>query len=172
LSVPIHGVVHGTHAAYPRMLRQGFGHIVNTASMAGLSASPQNAPYGATKAAIVSLSRSLRIEAAGCGVRVSVLCPGFVRTPVYENGGRYGRDMPAAVREIMREQNERMRPMDPDRFAERALAAVRRNRSIVILPGFWRILDWLDRLSPWLVDALAVVGMQKLRARLAKAPTA
>lgn len=73
--------MHGVHAAYPIMLAQGSGHIVNTASLAGLVPMPIGIPYTATKHAVVGLSLGLRAEAAGRGVRVSVVCPSFVDTP-------------------------------------------------------------------------------------------
>src|SRR5262249_23872580 len=66
------GVVYGTVAAYRVMLRQGFGHIVNLASMAGLMATPLLTAYSATKWAIVGFSTALRAEAEGLGVKVSV----------------------------------------------------------------------------------------------------
>jgi short-subunit dehydrogenase len=77
-------VIYGTLAAYPIMTRQGFGHIVNTSSAAGLLPGPFNAPYNTSKHAVVGLSLSLRIEAADLGVKVSVVCPGFVRTSIYQ----------------------------------------------------------------------------------------
>lgn len=92
--VHLGGVVNGIQAAYPVMLEQGFGHIVNTASMAGLVASPWMVSYSAAKHAIVGLSMALRVEAAAAGVRVSVLCPGLVRTPIIEGGGKYGKLLP------------------------------------------------------------------------------
>jgi short-subunit dehydrogenase len=58
------------------MVAQGFGHVVSTASMAAFMATALAAPYGATKSAIVGLSRALRVEGAALGLRVSVLCPG------------------------------------------------------------------------------------------------
>src|SRR5215469_16417765 len=64
LDVNVRGVVHGVHAAYPVMLRQGHGHIVNTASLAGLVPGPGLAPYAAAKHAVVGLSLSLRAEGA------------------------------------------------------------------------------------------------------------
>jgi NAD(P)-dependent dehydrogenase (short-subunit alcohol dehydrogenase family) len=87
LGINLHGVIHGIRAFLPIMEDQGEGHIVNTASMAGLVAVPGNAPYGVSKAAVVALSESLFIElkSGGSPVRVSALCPGFVRTNV---GGR------------------------------------------------------------------------------------
>ena len=88
--VNLRGVVHGIQAVYPIMIRQRSGHIVNTASMAGLVASPGAAAYTATKYAVVGISKALRVEAERHGVQVSVLCPGAIRTPIL-SGGKYGR---------------------------------------------------------------------------------
>lgn len=82
IDINLKGVVHGVHAAYPIMLEQGYGHIVNTASLAGLVPMPMGIPYTATKHAVVGLSLGLRAEAATRGVKVSVVCPGFVDTPL------------------------------------------------------------------------------------------
>ncbi len=73
--VNLRGVVHGIQAVYPIMIRQHSGHIVNTASMAGLVATAGQTSYTATKHAVVAISRSLRIEAERHGVRVSVCAP-------------------------------------------------------------------------------------------------
>ena len=110
IDVNLRGITHGILAAYPLMIEQGFGHIVNTASMAGLMSSPAMGGYTVTKHAVVALSRVLRIEARRHGVRVSVLCPGVIRTPILE-GGRYGRLKldPALIAGFF----ERLRPMDP-----------------------------------------------------------
>jgi NAD(P)-dependent dehydrogenase (short-subunit alcohol dehydrogenase family) len=80
LDVDLCGVLYGTLAAYPIMAGQGFGHIVNTSSGAGLLPTPLNAPYSTAKHAVVGLSLSLRLEGADLGVKVSVVCPGYVRT--------------------------------------------------------------------------------------------
>ena len=167
VEVNLMGVIHGVVAAYPLMLRQGFGHIVNTASMAGLSSTPMNAAYGVTKHGVVSLSRSLRIEGRQRGVRVTALCPGVIRTPILD-GGRFGRGMAGPAQELMAAQNERLRPMDPDRFAAGALDGVARNRSLVILPKAWWIFYWIERLSPTLIDWFASFGVRKLWADIAR----
>jgi NAD(P)-dependent dehydrogenase (short-subunit alcohol dehydrogenase family) len=155
LDVNVRGVIHGVQVAYPIMLRQGFGHIVNTASAAGLLPEPIVVGYCASKHAVVGLSISLRIEAAAAGVRVSVLCPGVVRTPVLIDCGKYGKMLQPVPRELQERWIERQRPMPPERFAERALRAVARNRAIVIIPFSWRIFWWLYRLSPSFVFYLA-----------------
>jgi NAD(P)-dependent dehydrogenase (short-subunit alcohol dehydrogenase family) len=82
IGVNLYGVIHGIRAFLPIMEHQGVGHIVNTASMAGLAALPGVAPYNVTKTGVVALSEGLYIElvATGSPIRVSVLCPGFVKT--------------------------------------------------------------------------------------------
>jgi NAD(P)-dependent dehydrogenase (short-subunit alcohol dehydrogenase family) len=83
--VNLWGVVHGIRTFVPIMLKQGTeGHVVNTASMAGLLSAPFMSVYDATKFAVVTISESLSLELAlqGAQVKVSVLCPGFVNTNI------------------------------------------------------------------------------------------
>ena len=82
IGVNLYGVIHGIRAFLPIMEQQGVGHIVNTASMAGLTALPGAAPYNVTKHGVVALSEGLFLELAASGspVKVSALCPGFVKT--------------------------------------------------------------------------------------------
>lgn len=151
LDVNLRGVVHGIHAVYPIMLQQGFGHIVNTASMAGLLPMPGAASYGATKHAVVGLSKALRVEGAARGVRVSALCPGFIRTPILNEGGHFGKSLdkdPDRIRETIEKE---FRVMEPDAFAVQALAEIARNPAMIIVPKRWRLLWWLARLAPNLV---------------------
>ena len=146
VDVNIMGVVYGTHAAYPRMIEQGFGHIVNTASMAGQIATPGLSAYGTTKHAVVGLTRSLRIEAARHGVRASAFCPGVINTRILQHGGEFGRVRgPAGVFEP--EAVDTSRTMDPNHFAALALNQVASNREIIVLPRMWVLIRWLDRLS-------------------------
>jgi NAD(P)-dependent dehydrogenase (short-subunit alcohol dehydrogenase family) len=79
------GVVHGLRSFVPLLLEQGEGHVVNTASAAGLTATPFLGPYAATKHAVVAISESLALELAGSPVGVSVLCPLWVRTRIHES---------------------------------------------------------------------------------------
>jgi NAD(P)-dependent dehydrogenase (short-subunit alcohol dehydrogenase family) len=82
LSVSLGGVVNGIRSFVPLLLERGEGHVVNTASVAGLIGTPFSAPYSAAKHAVVGISRSLHAElaASGTAVGVSVLCPGSVAT--------------------------------------------------------------------------------------------
>jgi NAD(P)-dependent dehydrogenase (short-subunit alcohol dehydrogenase family) len=146
--VNLRGVANGIQAVYRVMLQQGFGHIVNTASMAGLMPSPLTVSYCATKYAVVGLSLSLRIEAASAGVRVSVLCPGVIRTPILEGGGKYGKMLRPQRNEVQRQNWERLRPLDPEKLARQTLRAVAKNKAIIVIPAWWKIFWWINRLSP------------------------
>ncbi|MGZ5395866.1 MAG: SDR family NAD(P)-dependent oxidoreductase [Mycobacterium sp.] len=145
--VNLRGVVHGIQAVYPIMIRQHSGHIVNTASMAGLITTPGLGSYTATKHAVVAISKALRLEAERHGVQVSVLCPGAIRTPIL-TGGQYGRKMPGISDEEILKSWERLRPMAPEIFAERALRAVLRGDAIIVVPAWWKAFWYLERLSP------------------------
>lgn len=152
--VNLRGVCHGILAAYPLMIAQGHGHIVNTASLAGLIGPlTLQGSYIATKHAVVGISRSLRVEAMRYGVRVSVLCPGAVRTPILR-GGRYGRSKPNLDLAALADRVERFGAIEPALLARRALRAVARNRAIIVEPRVARLPWYLDRLSPWLSEKL------------------
>ncbi len=161
IDVNLRGVIHGVQAAYPVMIRQRSGHIVNTASMAGLVTTSAQAGYSATKHAVVALSKTMRVEAASHGVQVSVLCPGVVRTPIL-SGGEYGRNN-SVSREDLVKLGEALRPMDPDTFAEQALRAVLRNQAIIVVPRWWKALWYLERLSPALSMRTAGAALRRTR---------
>ena len=97
LGVNLWGVIHGVRVFTPIMLEQGEGHIVNTASLAGMISGPGAAPYNVSKFGVVALSETLHHELTmlGTPVRVSVLCPGFVNTNIFDAA----RNRPAALAE-------------------------------------------------------------------------
>lgn len=168
LDVNLRGVANGVQAVYPTMIEQRSGHIVNTASMAGLIPSPAQGSYTASKHAVVGLTKALRVEAKRFGVRASVLCPGPVRTPIL-TGGRFGRVRLALSEEEILKLWERFRPMAPELFARRAVDAVLRNQAIIVLPSWWKALWYLERLSPRLSLRLSEALHQRLEAELAEA---
>jgi len=161
INVNLGGVVNGVQSAYNIMIDQGFGHIVNTASLAGLVPSPGTTSYVTTKHAVVGLSHNLRAEAAQLGVRVSVLCPGVIRTPLIE-GGRYGRRVEGVTSEMTREMWEKQKPISPEEFAKKSLDAVARNKGIIVVPAFWKLFWWLFRLSPSLCMKIATKKFRDL----------
>jgi NAD(P)-dependent dehydrogenase (short-subunit alcohol dehydrogenase family) len=85
MDVNVMGVVHGIRSFAPLLVAQGEGHIVCTASAAGLTTPPSLGPYAATKHAVVGLAAVLREELAPTGVGVSAVCPGVIRTRIFES---------------------------------------------------------------------------------------
>lgn len=144
LDVNIHGTSNGVLAVYPIMIEQRYGHIVNTASVAGLIPRGNKLSYVVSKHAVVGLSTSLRIEAAIHGVQVSVLCPGFVNTPILDMG-LYGKNLTDLPPDLWQ---DRMKPIDPGFFAKKALRLVKKNKPIIVIPFKFKPILLLYRLFP------------------------
>lgn len=142
IDVNLRGVIHGVHAAYPVMCEQGFGHIINTASAAGLIPAAAEGAYAATKHAVVGLSSTLRIEAASFGVKVSVVCPGLVDTPILDSTSYVKLD-PGALRKI-----SPGKPIPPRKAAKQILRGVERNRFYIVLTATVHALWRLHRFAP------------------------
>jgi NAD(P)-dependent dehydrogenase (short-subunit alcohol dehydrogenase family) len=165
IAVNLGGTVNGIAAVYPLMIRQRSGHIVNTASLAGLGPAPLFAPYAATKHAVVGLSRSLRLEAERYGVRVSVLCPGAIETPILSQDNPA--DLPAVrTRPDVRRFLTRLsgRPYPVEKMARETLDAVERNVSVIVLPASARLSWRLGRWAPSLVEKILRKELARERA--------
>jgi NAD(P)-dependent dehydrogenase (short-subunit alcohol dehydrogenase family) len=166
IDVNLRGVVHGVAAAYPLMLRQGHGHIVNTASMAGLTAAGQITSYVTTKHAVVGLSLALRSEAVPRGVGVLVVCPAAVETPILDKGaigGFVGRDY------FLQAQGGK--PYDADQLARDVLQAVEKNKAILVKPRIARAQWLFARLAPTLMNRLSMRFIKGQRAKQVEAVT-
>ncbi|MCB1749573.1 MAG: SDR family oxidoreductase [Gammaproteobacteria bacterium] len=160
VEVNLMGVVHGSHAAYRLMAAQGSGHIVNIASLAGLVPFPSNVPYSTTKHAVVGLSRSLRIEGEDLGVRVSVVCPGFVESNIYAAAEAVNLPADDLARDIP------FRKVPAEAAARRILDGVLRNEAVIVFPGYARLSWALDRINQRLGLPLArrlIRDLRKLR---------
>ena len=149
LDINVNGVFAGTAAAYAVMIRQGAGHIVNTASVAGLVPSPGLAAYSASKHAVVGLSISLRAEALSYGVKVSAVCPGFIRTPILDSK-RVGMTERSAVKARVHEI-----AMAPEECARQVLAGVVRNKAIIAVTGHAKMMWALNRYVPALMQRMS-----------------
>ena len=145
IDVNLRGVVHGVHAAYPIMCEQGFGHIINTASAAGLIPAAAEGAYAATKHAVVGLSSTLRVEAAAFGVKVSVVCPGLVDTPILDSTKYVNLDA-NAIRAVSPEK-----PIPPRKAARQILRGVEQNRFYILMTAtahlLWRVHRYAPRTS-------------------------
>ena len=141
LDVNLMGVVHGVHAFLPHIRAHGEGgHIVNTASMAGLDSGLGFSPYSASKFAVVNMSEGLALQLAPLGIGVTVLCPGFVRTRISESGRnrpeRYGparKPDPASPGGVLAAKLAELASagLDPADVAARVLAAIREDELYV-----------------------------------------
>ncbi|MGD8984520.1 MAG: SDR family oxidoreductase [Desulfobacteraceae bacterium] len=156
--VNLWGVVYGTNAAYSIMVKQGFGHIVNVSSLSGLIGYPTNIPYGTTKYGVVGLSNSLRVEAADLGVKVSVVCPGFVQTSIWENATLLNASREDVLAQIP------FKMMEVSKAAKATLRGVARNRAIIIFPFHARLLWWLNRLHPTILTPIGRKMVKNFRA--------
>jgi NAD(P)-dependent dehydrogenase (short-subunit alcohol dehydrogenase family) len=143
LEVNLWGVIHGIRAFLPAMVERDQGHIVNTASIAGLLPFPFAAPYAASKHAVVGISTSIFHELAmrGSHVHVSVLCPGWIRTRIVDAERNWPDRLgprPAADTNQMAQMMEAMvrqfvdTGMDPAMVAEQVLDAVQAERFWVL----------------------------------------
>jgi NAD(P)-dependent dehydrogenase (short-subunit alcohol dehydrogenase family) len=156
IDINLYGVVNGVAAAYPAMVKQGFGHIINTASAAGIIPAVGEISYTTSKYGVVGLSNSLRIEGADLGVKVSVVCPGFIDTPIL------------ATPKIINFDRGKMMDLypkmtSPEKCANAILQGVRRNKAIIIVTPLAKIAWFLQRLSPALVRWLALKSIRKMR---------
>jgi NAD(P)-dependent dehydrogenase (short-subunit alcohol dehydrogenase family) len=150
IDVNLRGVTNGVQAAYPVMAKQRSGHIVNTASIAGLVPTPFLTPYSATKHAVVGLSLSLRGEAKMHNVGVTVVCPGWTDTPILDSTGPDDLPKPATMPERgVRESAEKMGKLySPHALAQDVLAAIDKNKAMVVVPRRFRVMWRVVRLSP------------------------
>lgn len=147
MGVNLWGVVHGIRAFTPLMIEQGEGHIVNTASMAGLTSPPFMGIYNVTKHAVVTMSETLFADlqlAGSAAVGVSVLCPGWVRTKIHEAG----RNRPGGpIEDDVEVPDPAMRELiagviagglDPADVARQVVAAVKERTFYVLTHPEWK----------------------------------
>jgi len=162
IDVNLFGVINGCHAVYPVMVAQRSGHIINIASLAGLIPFVTNVPYSASKHAVVGLSNTLRLEGEGLGVRVSVVCPGFVKTDIYDSSDAINVDKDKLNESIP------FTAIDADVAAFKILNGVKKNHGVIIFPFYAKLLWWVSRLSSRLAAPLArkmIADFRKLRDR-------
>ena len=162
LKVNLHGVIYGTLCAYRVMAKQGFGHIINISSASGLTPQPGNAPYCTCKHGIIGLSLSLRFEGADLGVKLSAVCPGDMKTSMYEN-----MVVVNAIRERVVEVSRRSHFLIPQISAQdaarRILHGVSRNQALIIFPASVRWIWRLARLFPALIYRVSLYRMRMFR---------
>lgn len=149
LKVNLWGVILGSCSAYAVMKQQRAGWIVNIGSASVFTCDPLFGPYVTSKFGVVGFTRVLAMEAEAYGVHVSVVCPGNIRTPLLDQWE------PSWLTPAMPVQSA----------ARRILRAVSRSQRFIVFPFRWRLIWWLDRLNPNLLNPLRRVIVRRAHAR-------
>lgn len=158
LDINLLGCVRGCRAVLPAMIAAGRGHVVNVASFAGIANPPAMASYNAAKAAVISLSETLRFELAPHGIGVSVACPSFFKTNLLATSRRDAPLDSADTAPQMTRIVERLMDkaaLTATDVAEAIFAAVRDRRFLVLPQADDRRRALLKRLSPELYFRVA-----------------
>jgi NAD(P)-dependent dehydrogenase (short-subunit alcohol dehydrogenase family) len=141
LGVNLWGVIHGVRAFTPHLIAQNEGHIVNTASVAGLISPPGSGAYNVTKHAVVTLSESLYHDLCErkSAVGVSVLCPAYVPTGIVDSERNRPKDLPVSeksketlAREAMLRKAVASGKVSADQVAQAVVAAVKEERFYIL----------------------------------------
>ena len=144
VDVNLLGVVRGCKVFTPLLKRQHGGHIVNVASLSGLVHLPMMAAYSATKAAVVAVSETLRLELEQDNIGVSVVCPGFFRTNLIESLRTGSAELHQVTRKLVEQA-----PIGADEIADKVFQSVARNEFRIIPQKDARLIWMIKRLSPF-----------------------
>lgn len=157
--------IYGCHVMLPWMKKNPRGgHVINTASLAAIGSAPGMASYNVTKAGMLALSETLYSELAPFNIGVTVLCPGFFKTNLLENG-RFGRPELKKMASKAFEQSD----FTAEDVADAAYRAMHRKQLYVVLPRQGRVYWYLKRLSPKLFYKLLTRDWQRQQAKAAAA---
>lgn len=165
LKTNVLGTTYCAFYAYRIMAEQGFGHIINLSSGAGIFPLPLMGIYSATKFEVLGLSEVMRMEAKGLGVRVSAVAPGLVDTPLYDKA-IYSKADKAKSEKLVK---KRLYMIPADKAATKILQGTKRNKAIIFTQSYvhW---NWLFyRLTPWLYRPATALAMPLYRKRFRKA---
>jgi NAD(P)-dependent dehydrogenase (short-subunit alcohol dehydrogenase family) len=141
LAINLLAPVRLTRELLPTLLERGDAHVLNVCSILGLVTIPRFAAYQTSKFGLVGFSESLRAEFACRGVGVTALCPGFVRTNIYQAmvDGQKGKAMRTPPRWFF---------ASPEAVAAKAVKAIYRNQGLVVVTGLAGFLWFVKRLAP------------------------
>ncbi len=156
----LYGIVYGTKEVIPIMKKQGFGHIVNTSSLAGVVPEPSSAIYSATKFAIRGFDLAVRLELMDTGVSISTLLPDSVETPQLQYEATHN-GSPMSFLD---------KPQTPEAVAQAVKNAILKNRVEVYVPNSQGIVARIALMWPWILPMvwpmLRKTGKKNLEKRL------
>ncbi len=148
ININLWGAINMIHHILPNMIESGSGHIVNIASGAGLIANPIMGAYSTTKFALVGLSKALRAELAHHNIGVSVVCPGFVRTSMFQTIKVKG------LNPKLKEHSQWI-STTPEKVAKTIIKGVKRNQAKIIITPLMKVLVLINRILPCLIETIS-----------------
>jgi len=161
LDVNLMGVVHGCYYFLPAMKKAGGArHVVNVASAAGITPSPNLSAYSATKHAVMGLNDTLSIELDGTGIGVTAVCPGVINTPIIRNRKAVSPVIPSEQLDKL-EGYYRSEGAHPAIVGTRIVQAVQRGEDIVLVGPTARPMFHIKRLSRRLMRLLTIEGCKR-----------
>jgi short-subunit dehydrogenase len=158
LRVNLQSHIQFTRELLPSLLARREAHVLNVCSILGLIGMPKVTAYCTTKFAMVGFSESLRNEFGRQGLGVTALCPGFVTTNLFTN---------APLEKSAEEHKLPPRAIctTPERVAKAAVKAIYRNRRLVVMEPFARLMHATKRFAPWILDFIFHLGRRRRIAR-------
>lgn len=147
-----------TRELLPSLLARREAHVLNVCSVLGLVGMPKVTAYCASKFGMVGFSEALRNELGRQGLGVTALCPGFVRTNLFTNA-------PLEAKIDEHKIPPKAITTTPERVANAAVKAIYRNRRLVVMEPFARLMYATKRFAPWLLDGIFHMGRRKRVAR-------
>ncbi|NOY69269.1 MAG: SDR family oxidoreductase [Deltaproteobacteria bacterium] len=160
LDINLNGVLHGALTAYKIMAEQGFGHIVNLSSVEGLIPFPFTSSYVVSKFAVMGLSQSMWVEGRDLGIKVSAVCPGFIKTDIFDVSPMVGLD-----RKKWLEANAKWEKfgVTPEKCAEVILKGVAKDKAIITVTFLAKAFWYLARISPTFILNIILKDFRKWR---------
>lgn len=166
MDVNLWGVIHGCHVFAPKLKALGRGGMINVASTASFAAAPMMGPYNVTKAGVLALTETMAAEFAGIGLRITALCPTFVKTNIVANG-RISADTLGFASQLIQKTG-----ISAERVAKETLDAYDK-KELYVLPQIEARAIWRGkRLMPSLyTNAAGLLQRLKDRTQVAKSAT-
>lgn len=146
LDVNLNGVFYGSLTAYKLMVKQGFGHIINMSSIEGFCPWGGNAPYVASKYAVLGFTQTLWVEGGYFGVHASAVCPGIIKTPIFYTSELIKADREKAL--AAQWKSIEKYSISPEVCAEIILKGISKKKPIIPVTRLAYIIWWMSRLNP------------------------
>jgi short-subunit dehydrogenase len=157
IDVNLMGVIYGASYGYRQMVKQRKGHIVNIASLAGLCAMPLGLPYTTSKHGVVGLSKGLREEGKAYNIKVTVVCPGYIESSIYE------------AAELVNNDTNDSRSLIPfklvpvDIAVSIILKGVANNKAMIVFPFYGKLIQFLQNNFPALLNSIHKKALRDFR---------